>query len=105
MGATAWAKGEGIGRRVAAFGETKTVAEWAADARARVGAEAILARLDGGMSPEEAIGRPPERPQGKHGLILAFGERKSLRDWADDHRAATSMQNIRVRLQAGWRPE
>lgn len=132
MGAAALAEGEGTGRRVAAFGETKTVAEWAGDPRARVWAEAILGRLDDGMPAEEAIGRPPERPEGRKTLgyrlragwgleealttpergkppvlvqgtfLEAFGERKNVRQWSLDERCVVGLGTLAGRLERGW---
>lgn len=92
-------------RRLTAFGTKKTVAEWAADPRARVWAEAILARLDEGMTPEQAIGTPLAAAEGRAATVLAFGERKTVRDWADDYRCRTSYDNLRNRLAADWSPE
>lgn len=44
--------------RVAAFGETKTLAEWAEDARCRVTGHALKLRIRHGWSPELAIAHP-----------------------------------------------
>ncbi len=98
---------EGIGteRRLTAFGTTKTVAEWAMAPRAAVWGEAILARLEGGMSPEQAIATPVAGAEAGPVKVLAFGERKTLRDWADDVRCAVSRRVLKSRLDAGWAPE
>ena len=47
-------------RRVTAFGERKTVADWADDPRCLITAKSIIVRLNKGMTPEEAIASPPE---------------------------------------------
>lgn len=96
---------ERVGRKVTAFGVTKTVAEWAEDSRAGVWAEAILHRLDAGLTPEQAIATPVAKLEDGPPKIFAFGERKTLREWADDYRAQTSYDNLRERLKAGWSPE
>lgn len=41
---------------IEAWGTTKTLAAWARDRRAKVGPEAIAARLRRGWTPEDAIG-------------------------------------------------
>lgn len=45
-------------RWVEAFGERKTVAQWTKDARCQPTYEGLRARLNSGMSPEEALTRP-----------------------------------------------
>ena len=53
-------------RRVTAFNETKTVAEWARDARAAMPMQVIWARLmEQGWSPEDAISKPNQKPRRK----------------------------------------
>lgn len=37
--------------------------------------------------------------------VVAFGERKSASDWADDGRCQTHAQVIRDRIRRGWNPE
>ena len=115
-----------------AFGETKTMSEWALDPRGTVCAGAMCGRLRRGFSPEMAIS------SAKHGLrkkgnpkviseselerrrqvaessyrkykkdkkVLAFGERKNLASWARDPRATVCSAAIRARLLKGITPE
>ena len=106
--AAAWAAAEGrdgANALAMAFGEAKTVAGWAADARARTWGEAIRERLAYGVPPEEAITTPGPSSERKERLILAWGVRKSALDWSDDPRAAVSTGTIRHRIEGGWEPE
>lgn len=92
-------------RRITAFGSTKTASEWALDPRAKVWADAILDRLESGMTPEQAIASPLSSVEDGPVKVAAFGELKTLRDWADDYRAETSYTNIRNRIGDGWSAE
>lgn len=38
-------------------------------------------------------------------MVDAFGERKSLMEWAEDDRCKMSYHALRMRLKAGWPPE
>ena len=96
---------DGLERRVRAFGEERTVEAWAEDSRAAVYGELILRRLDAGMTPEQAIATPTAALERGPVKLLAFGERKTLRDWADDVRCAVSLDTLRGRLDADWNPE
>ena len=95
MGAT-------VERRVTAFGETKTVAEWEGDRRAAVYGELILRRIADGWTPEQAIARPTVQLERGPTKYLAWGERKTLRDWADDPRCRTSYANLKGRVDDDW---
>ena len=95
MGAT-------LEKRVTAFGETKTVAEWEMDRRAAVYGELILRRIAEGMTPEQAVSTPTVAVERGPTKYMAWGERKTLRDWADDPRCATSYPNLRRRIEDGW---
>ena len=48
-------------RRVEAFGEAKTVSEWAKDKRCKVTHGTLYARLVRGMNPETAMTAPDQR--------------------------------------------
>jgi len=94
---------------VHAFGESKSVADWARDERASVSREAISFRLRMGWSPELAITLGSRdvviaRDRAPH-QIEAFGEVKSLYAWAKDSRAQVSKRAIRERLKRGYSPE
>ena len=95
MGAT-------VERRLTAFGVTKTIAEWEMDRRSAVYASLILRRLEEGMSPEQAIATPTVAVERGPTKYLAWGERKSLRDWADDPRCGTSYGNLKGRVEDDW---
>lgn len=47
-----------VNRMVTAFGETKTLTQWARDSRCSISDEALRARLNRGMDAEQAISRP-----------------------------------------------
>ncbi len=38
-------------------------------------------------------------------FVEAFGERKTLMEWAEDDRCSVSYHALRMRLKAGWPPE
>jgi hypothetical protein len=68
-------------RGVTAFGQTKTVARWAADARAGVARDVIRRRLLAGWDAEEAIATPPGARPDKS-PVLSEAEATQLRDLA-----------------------
>ncbi|MCE9557395.1 MAG: hypothetical protein K8R88_00440, partial [Armatimonadetes bacterium] len=93
-----------------AWGETKTIAEWARDERATADAKIIAKRYESGNTPEHAIsykvnlrhavirpGRAKEYP--------AFGERKILSEWSRDRRCCVSQWTLRNRVESGWNVE
>lgn len=84
---------------VTAFGETKSLTEWTRDPRARKGTTitSITRRIRRGMSPEDAISKPPQETT----LFTAFGETKSLRQWVDDPRCVIGSTALRKRLETG----
>ena len=98
----AMAKTESRGRPLAvtAWGETKSVAEWAQDGRAALGEATIADRLRKGMAPEAAISEG-RQPNGVGTPREAFGERKTLREWAEDPRCAVSHAVLSSRLSEG----
>lgn len=100
---------EGIQRLVVAFGESKSVAEWCQDRRCVVPYGALIFRLDNGWNAEAAIITPSGLLRGrkrKARLIEAFGESKSIADWANDPRAKVGKSTIGQRVVAyGWDAE
>ena len=92
---------DSLEKRVRAFGEERTVAGWAEDPRAAVYGELILKRLRDGMTPEQAIATPTVALERGPVKLLAFGERKTVRDWADDVRCAEPCQTEVRRPDAG----
>ena len=88
--------------KVTAFGVTKTISEWEMDSRAAVYGELIVRRIEGGMTPERAISTPTVEMERGPTRYMAWGERKTLRDWADDPRCRTSYANLKGRISDGW---
>ncbi|MCE9557469.1 MAG: hypothetical protein K8R88_00815 [Armatimonadetes bacterium] len=90
-----------------AWGEVKTIAEWARDSRATGDAAVIAKRLESGNQPEWAIGFDPR----VHNAVIrsfrkdeyyAFGDVMTLTDWAEDERCKVSLPTLRKRIAAGW---
>ena len=92
-------------KSIEAFGELKTAAEWAADARVIVAPTVFMRRLQHGWSSESAMSTPLAHANngGERGSVLhrAFGEEKTLREWARDERCRVSEMTLRKNLQAG----
>lgn len=90
-------------RVISAFGETKNVSGWVRDPRCKVGRDQLQRLLRNGLSPEAAMrGTSYTR---RHRRISAFGETKSIPDWAADGRCPISLRTLRNRLSSGWPPE
>jgi hypothetical protein len=105
-------------------GETKTVREWAADPRCTVTVWMIWVRLQKRWPDDLAVLSPlfaPAPPGTLHPvnrrvpsgkkkgrppiLIVAWGEEKTVMDWAKDPRAKVSANSIRYRIHSGCCPE
>jgi len=86
-------------RTWSAFGELKTIAQWAGDPRCKVEGKTLARRLAGGVDPEKAITSPRSFPRC---VYSAFGETKELAAWARDPRAAVSHDTIYARIDLGW---
>jgi hypothetical protein len=96
----------------AAFGESKTKAEWGRDARCVVSENTLWRRLNEGWNIEAALTiptrstQPPTETQGKPSRkYSAFGEAKTIREWAKDPRCAVIEKTLRGRLGFGWEIE
>ncbi len=89
------------GRRWPAFGETKTLMEWARDPRCVVDATTLRWRLRDNWAPERAITQPPSHPR-RPRLHTAFGETKTLTEWAQDPRCQTTHNALSLRIAKGW---
>lgn len=93
---------------IAAFGETKTVAEWSKDTRCLVNYHTLLMRLKHGWVAEKAINTKiikNKRPASNNYEILsfiAFGEEKYLYEWLQDTKCVVSKQTLRYRIKNGW---
>lgn len=94
-------------RRIRAFGELKGAAEWARDPRCVVTLAGLLARLDRGMKPKDAITKRKRREAdySSSKQVRAWGVEKPIAAWARDRRAEVGPGSIGRRLRAGWRPE
>lgn len=90
---------------VPAFGENKTLPQWAADPRCKVSEATLRQRVAAGESAEAAMSRGPG-PQGRRrgqatSVYPAFGEEKTLSRWAADPRCKVSEATLRQRVAAG----
>lgn len=96
-------------RFVTAFGETKSIALWTRDSRCSVPYSALFFRLDHGWPTEEAIITPSGALRGrqrKAKKIVAFGEAKTLVEWAADPRCNVRSNTIELRIvKYGWDAE
>ncbi len=111
-------------KRLTIEGQTKTIREWAADPRSRAKAGTIRYRVRVGWPDDLAVMSPPSAPSppktvrpenrvvrsGKRRgrppiLVVAWGEEKTLAEWANDPRAKVKADCIRSRLKNGNSPE
>ena len=87
------------------FGERKTLRAWANDPRCGVTLELLRDLLEGGMSLKSAMipGSVPQMSKKKKGSkkYAAFGEEKSLIQWAEDPRCDVTIQLLRKRVAKG----
>lgn len=88
---------------LSAFGERKPLVEWAEDRRCVVPMSALVNRLGNGWRPEDALTRPSRRRPPR--FITAFGERKTLSEWARDPRCCVGRKGLERRLSRGWSAE
>jgi hypothetical protein len=90
-----------------AFGETKSVVDWARDARSRVAANTIYARIRSKWEPEEAITTPPsgnlvsKMKEASGRLFEAYGESKPMTAWLKDPKCEVSYAALWRRLNKG----
>lgn len=93
---------------IIAFGESKTLSQWADDKRCNVPYNALQKRLRLGWDPEEAISAKPlskrhYRPKKGIKKYKAFGESKTLFQWAQDERCKPSYKMLWQRVEIhGW---
>lgn len=94
--------------RIRAFGRALGPTEWSRQRECTVSLTTLLQRLRGGWSPEAAISAEPANRGGLGKFrrrIRAFGEVKSLTQWAADPRCAVVPAALRKRLNRGLSPE
>ncbi len=77
-----------------AFGESKTIEDWAKDPRCTVRQTTLASQISKGVPLEVALGVPPK-------LREAFGERKTIAEWAKDPRCEVTYANLRARVHRG----
>lgn len=102
-------------RRFRAFGELKTLSEWAEDERSiEKNWRTIRRRIDLGYTVEEALGigfdnlkdaRKILGARRNQPTIEAFGEEKTLAAWAEDSRCQVDRRLIFDRMKRGWDAE
>jgi len=94
-------------RLIRAFGERKGATEWANDPRCVVTVAGLLARLDRGMKPQDAITKRKRREAdySSSKQLTAWGVEKTIAAWTRDRRAKVGAFTIRRRLADGWTPE
>ena len=81
-----------------AFGEKKTLRDWAADARCQVPYLRLRTRLRKNWSLEDAIATVPAMGNRN---VEAFGESKSLHAWEKDPRCLVTHKALRYRMNNG----
>ena len=105
-------------REFNAFGETKSLAAWSRDSRCVIPYGTLTQRIDRGWDIVDALSVPlkskgspgrranktwrPVLPSGDAELLEAFGERKTLRQWAEDPRCQVPYLRLRTRLKRNW---
>jgi hypothetical protein len=109
-------------RRFTAFRETKSLTAWSKDERCAVCYGTLTQRIDRGWDIVDALTVAPlgkgnpvtERgstaskpsngklPNGRDVALEAFGESKTLRQWAEDPRCQVPYLRLRTRLIHGW---
>jgi hypothetical protein len=83
-----------------AFGERKTVAEWAQDPRCEVAYATLHQRLyQQGWDLEKSLKAVT------HVTLTAWGETKTLKEWVADSRCTTPERTLRNRIKSGESPE
>jgi hypothetical protein len=89
--------------KITAWGETKTVAEWAKDKRCKVDAASLYRRLRRTeYSPEQVMSTPPGRLTE---IVTAWGDSMTPVQWEADPRCLVSASTLRLRLRSGMSPE
>jgi hypothetical protein len=108
-------------REFEAFGDKKSLTAWSKDERCVVSYKILTQRLDRGWDIVDALSVPPrsmgnpqsnrkkkrtpssrELPDGREVLVEAFGEKKTLREWASDPRCQVPYLRLRTRLRKNW---
>ena len=85
---------------VPAFEDAKSLRQWAEDERCKLTARGVSARLKKGISPQDALCKPPLH-DGKPILFTGHGETKSIQAWSKDPRCHVSRPTLALRLHRG----
>jgi hypothetical protein len=91
---------------ISAFGETKHLQEWAEDPRCTVSVATLDSRIRVcGWSPEKAISTPVWHGRKGAVMLTAWGETRSMKEWAEDPRCTVGYSGLQRRIKNGWPPE
>jgi hypothetical protein len=91
------------GHPLTVFGETKSMAAWARDARCVVSVVAVFMRLKQGWTLEDALTIPRwHRVKRTHNPPTSFAETKSMADGINDSRCQVPPPTLAARVQQGW---
>ena len=85
-----------------AWGETKSMYEWAQDERCLVCYETLKFRVKYGWSAQRAVGSPAAGPGASRVMLTAFGETKRQEAWLRDPRCQVKSSGLRSRIKRGW---
>ena len=85
-------------------GLTQSLASWADDRRCNVPYKVLWERLQDGMDFEKAL-LAPQRRAGGYRMLEAYGETKSVSEWALDARCPVSASTLWARVNRGWTHE
>lgn len=103
--------------KLEAFGDKKYINDWIDDPRCPVkDSSSIVKRLKAGLTPEEAISRPPRqgmrldpdssRLRKNSKILECFGEKKTMIQWSEDQRCQCNYRTLKERLgRGGWEIE
>ena len=94
-------QGRGAPRKFTAFGESKTLREWADDPRSEVGHERLEDKVRLGIPLEEAMKRSRRRSSPNSTILEAFGEAKSIAEWSRDPRCRIGYGALCLRIRSG----
>lgn len=87
-------------KRVTVWGETKTLVEWFNDPRCVLPSiQHLYSRRSQGWEMERALSTPVTP---KDSLLTAWGESKTICEWAKDPRCQVSEAGLRKRLHEDW---
>lgn len=97
-------------KKLEAFGESKTAAEWERDDRCSISQHAITDRIKSGKwdivsaitTPADGRKKEISRNSNSARKMQAFGEEKSIIGWSEDERCKVTYSGLKSRLKRGW---